>query len=109
MAIQDYVRIFSVDRADRVSITPSMVSPPSPRIPARSFGRFDEILYLVEKAPDLTLARHRRPKGVTSTATLRLLPRCGPADTSMYLRSVGPTRFCISSKRHPTSPFRTLR
>jgi hypothetical protein len=50
--------MFFVGRAVWASITPSMVSLPSPRIPARSFGRFDEILYLVGKAPDLTLARH---------------------------------------------------
>jgi hypothetical protein len=35
--------------------TPSVASLPRPRILARSFGRFDEILYLVEKTSDLTL------------------------------------------------------
>jgi hypothetical protein len=32
------------------------------------------------------------------------LARCGPADTYMYRRSIGSTRFCVSSKRHPISP-----
>jgi hypothetical protein len=50
--------------------TPSMARQPSPVIHDRSFGRFDEILYLVEKASVLTLAQHRRIKGVTLTATL---------------------------------------
>jgi hypothetical protein len=35
------------------------------------------------------------------------LPRCGPAGLSIVLRSVGSTRFCISSKMHPISPSRT--
>jgi hypothetical protein len=35
--------------------TPSVASLPSPRILARSFGRFDEILYLVEETSALTL------------------------------------------------------
>jgi hypothetical protein len=53
-------------------------------------------------------ARHRRLRGVTSTATLHH-PwfRCGPAEPSMSRRSVGSTRPYISSKRHPTSPSRT--
>jgi hypothetical protein len=41
-------------------ITPSMARLPSSAIRGRSFGRFDEILYLVEKTSALTLARHRR-------------------------------------------------
>jgi 3-oxoacyl-[acyl-carrier protein] reductase len=36
-----------------------------------------------------------------------ILPRCGPAGPSIVRRAVGPTRFCNSSKRHPTSPSRT--
>jgi hypothetical protein len=36
-----------------------------PRIPVRSFDRFNEILYLIENASALTLARHRRVRGVT--------------------------------------------
>jgi hypothetical protein len=47
--------------------TPSMASQPSPAIHGRPFVRFDEITDLVEKAPDLTLARRRRVKGATST------------------------------------------
>ena len=64
-------------------ITPSLASQPSPHFRVRSFGRFDEIVYLVEKTPDLTLAWRRRVRGVTLTATLHL-PwfRCGPAGTS---------------------------
>jgi hypothetical protein len=37
-----------------------------------------------------------------------IVPRCGPACTSMCSRSVGSTRYAISSKRHPTSPSRNL-
>jgi hypothetical protein len=35
-----------------------------------------------------------------------ILPRCGPAEQSVSRRSIGSTRFYISSKRHPISPFR---
>jgi hypothetical protein len=48
-----------------------MANLPSPCILARSFRRSDEILYLVENASVLTLAWHRRVRGVTLTATLR--------------------------------------
>jgi hypothetical protein len=47
-------------------------------------------------------------RDVTPTATLRHPASLRPADTSMYRRSVGSTRSCISSKRHPISPFRIL-
>ena len=47
----------------------------------------------------------RPPPPVAAFAGMRLtLPRCGPAGPSMALRSAGPTRFRISSKRHPTHP-----
>jgi hypothetical protein len=39
-----------------------MANLPSPAIRGWSFDRFDEILYLVEKASDLTLARHGESK-----------------------------------------------
>jgi hypothetical protein len=37
-----------------------MAIQPSLHIHVQSFGRFDEITYLVEKTSDLTLARHPR-------------------------------------------------
>jgi hypothetical protein len=43
-------------------ITPSVAKQPSPGYHDRSFARFDEILYLVEKASVLTLARHGESK-----------------------------------------------
>jgi hypothetical protein len=42
--------------------TPSLASLPSSAIRGRSFGRFDEITDLVEKASALTLARHGESK-----------------------------------------------
>jgi hypothetical protein len=53
------------------------------------------------------LARRRRVRRASPAATLPLLLRCGPARTSMFGRSIGSTRFCISSKTHPISPSRT--
>jgi hypothetical protein len=95
-------------RAVRVYVTPSVANLPSPPIHGRSFGRFDEITDLVEEASALTLARRRRARRASPTATLQLLPRCGPAGPSMVRRSIGSTRFCISSKTHPISPSRIL-
>lgn len=40
------------------NITPSMARQPSPVIRDRLFVRSDEILYLIEKASGLTVARH---------------------------------------------------
>jgi hypothetical protein len=48
-------------------ITPSVASRPSPVIHDWSFDRFDEITDLVEKASDLTLARHRRVRRASPT------------------------------------------
>jgi hypothetical protein len=45
------------------------------------------------------LARRWRVRRASPTATLRLLLRCGPAGPSIVLRSLGSTRFCISSKK----------
>src|SRR5260370_8294855 len=63
-------------------ITPSMASLPSPPIHGRSFGRFDEILYLVEKytRPHPRSARRvRRARGVTLTR----LPHLGRGRPSL--------------------------
>jgi hypothetical protein len=49
----------------------------------RSFGRFDEILYLVEKAPDLTHARHAE-SGARARLGFRIL-------SAIALRSVAPS------------------
>jgi hypothetical protein len=54
--------------------TPSVASRPSPVIHDRSFVRFDEILDLVRPHPG-SARRVRRARGVTLTATLRLLLR----------------------------------
>jgi hypothetical protein len=57
-----------------------------------SFGRFDEITHLVEKTSDLThaLARHRRVRRASPTATLRLLPSLRPC---RYIRVSAFDRF----------------
>ena len=54
--------------------------------------------------PSPGTANQRRDSARDAPASL---PRCGPARPSIALRSVGPTRFWISSKRHPISPSRT--
>ena len=62
-----------------------MASLPSPRIPARSFDRFDEITDLVEKSSDLTLARHRRVRrGLGRLATDGVVLPKSPADEEYY-------------------------
>jgi hypothetical protein len=143
-----------------------MASLPSSAVLGRSFDRFDEILYLVEKytrphpraasasrarEPDSNASDYYSAFGLAFQAATRLtprslgaapsgvlraarrgLPRCGPARTvslrvllrlrtgrhfqrrrspqccsPLCGRSVGSTRSCISSKRHPPSSFRT--
>jgi hypothetical protein len=44
-------------------MTPSLASLPSPALHGWSFDRFDEMTDLVEEPSDLTLARHRQPRG----------------------------------------------
>jgi hypothetical protein len=57
--------LYLVEKAS-ANITPSLASQPGLSIPGQSFGRSDATLSRVGKAFALTLARHRRPKGVTS-------------------------------------------
>jgi len=52
---------FLVPRAPAARIMPSLASQPSRHIRVPSFGRFDEIAYLVEMASGLTLLARKSP------------------------------------------------
>jgi hypothetical protein len=83
------VRLFFVGRAVRANITPSMANPPGPAFRGWSFNRF-EITDLVEKASDLTLARHRRIKtGVADARSRR------DFDSPHGLRPLRPSRCAV--------------
>jgi hypothetical protein len=60
-------RLFGLGRS-----TPSLASLPSPHIPVRSFGRFDEITYLVENSSCLTLHASRLTRGVVGANQIQL-------------------------------------
>jgi hypothetical protein len=66
---------------------------------------------LTKRMRHLHLLRRRALRLFSDGRAVRASPRhprlVSPACTSMCSRSVGSTRFCISSKRHPTSPSRT--
>ena len=70
-----------------------MAIQPSPVIHDRSFGRFDEILYFVENASALTLARRRRVRRARALPALRIsveTPFIG--DVIVAKRTLGRTR-----------------
>jgi hypothetical protein len=59
-------------------------------IPVPSFGRFDEITHLVEKTSDLThaLARRRRVRRASPTATLRVIRHFVPHPFGVALQAI---------------------
>jgi hypothetical protein len=99
------------EQATRESLTRRLITP-APQLLAsspsgRASGR-DSPLLLIAKLPPDSASQTRVAEARLRLQRSGLLPRCSPAESSMPRRSIGSTRFCISSKSHPISPFRSL-